>query len=130
MRPEVRALFPSYVEGEELSSADQAEPLHPDEETHVARAVDKRRVEFALGRTCARRVLARLGISAPVLAAQSDRSVAWPAAAWGSITHADGYCAAVAALRSEVRGLGIDAELKTRVQEKLWKQIASERERG
>ena len=76
MRPEVRALFPACVEGEELTSPSDAEPLHPDEEAHVARAVDKRRLEFALGRTCARRALARLGVSAPRLASNADRSVA------------------------------------------------------
>jgi 4'-phosphopantetheinyl transferase EntD len=128
MRPEVRALFPACVEGEELTSPHDAEPLHADEEAHVARAVDKRRLEFALGRTCARRALSRLGVNAPVLASNPDRSVAWPEAAWGSITHADEYCAAIAALRCDVRGLGIDAEVRTRVHEKLWKTIASERE--
>jgi 4'-phosphopantetheinyl transferase EntD len=128
MRAEVRALFPACVEGEELTSPESAEPLHPDEAAHIAHAVDKRRLEFALGRTCARRALSRLGVTAPVLASNSDRSVAWPVAAWGSITHADDYCAAIAALRSDVRGLGIDAELRTRVHERLWKTIATERE--
>jgi 4'-phosphopantetheinyl transferase EntD len=128
MRAEVRALFPGCVEGEELCSPEGAEPLHPDEEAHVARAVDKRRLEFALGRTCARRALARLGVSAPVLLANADRSVAWPEGVWGSITHADDYCAAIAARHSDVRGLGIDAERRERVHERLWNTIATERE--
>jgi 4'-phosphopantetheinyl transferase EntD len=128
MRPEVRSLFPDYVAGVELIAAEDCELLFPEEEAHIARAVDKRRVEFALGRTCARRALEQLGIPRGPLLAQQDRSVAWPEAAWGSITHADGYCAAIAALRSDVRGLGIDAEVKTRVHRKLWKQIANESE--
>lgn len=128
MRPEVRALFPAYVAGAELCSPELAEPLHPEEAAHVQKAVEKRRTEFALGRTCARRALAQLGIEAPVLLALPDRSVAWPDAAWGSITHADRYCAAVAVLRSEARGIGMDAEEKTRVHQRLWKQIAGARE--
>jgi 4'-phosphopantetheinyl transferase EntD len=62
------------------------------------------------------------------LPTESDRSVRWPEAAFGSITHADNYCAAVAALRSNVRGIGLDAEVRTRVHRKLWKQIAGEHE--
>ncbi len=128
MREEVRALFPEAVEGAELFDAERAEPLFPEEEARLARAVDKRRVEFALGRTCARRALAALGAPACALPSNPDRTVAWPTGFVGSITHADGYVAAVCARRGALRGLGIDAEVKTRVHDKLWRQIASDNE--
>jgi 4'-phosphopantetheinyl transferase EntD len=124
----VASLFPSYVAGVELHTVDAAEPLYPEEQAHIAKAVDKRKNEYALGRTCARRALAQLGLPACALPSQEDRSVRWPEQAWGSITHADDFCAAVATLRSQARGIGLDAEVRTRVHRKLWKQIAGERE--
>src|SRR5262245_52443619 len=118
MRTEIKALFPAFVRGAELHDPALAEPLFPAEEEHIARAVDKRKREFALGRTCARRALLALGVPAGALPAEKERSVSWPDAAWGSITHTQGFCAAVAALRSDVRGIGIDAEQKERVVER------------
>jgi 4'-phosphopantetheinyl transferase EntD len=121
-------LFPAHVAYAELSDESALEPLFAEEAAYVARAVDKRKREFALGRTCARRALAALGIEAQPLVANPDRSVRWPREAWGSVTHTEGFCAAVAALRSDLRGIGIDAEMRGRVQEKLWSHVASERE--
>jgi 4'-phosphopantetheinyl transferase EntD len=132
MRVELRqlfsALFPASVRGAELSEQALAEPLFPEEEAAIARAVDKRRVEFALGRTCARRALAELGVSPVALPQRDDRSVQWPEEAWGSITHADGICIAIAARRAHHAGIGIDAEVRERVKRDLWRHIATERE--
>jgi 4'-phosphopantetheinyl transferase EntD len=134
MRVELRqlfpALFPTSVRGAELSEQALAEPLFPEEEPAIARAVDKRRVEFALGRTCARQALAELGVAPVALPQCDDRSVAWPAEAWGSITHADGICIAIAARRTDHAGLGIDAEVRERVKRDLWRHIATEREQA
>lgn len=132
MRVELRqlfpALFPATVRGAELSEPALAEPLFAEEEVTIARAVDKRRVEFALGRTAARRALGELGVPPVALPQRKDRAVEWPAEAWGSITHADGICIAIAARRSDHAGIGIDAELKERVRRDLWRHIATERE--
>ncbi|HEX5657840.1 MAG TPA: 4'-phosphopantetheinyl transferase superfamily protein [Polyangiales bacterium] len=123
-------LYPNDVVGVELSDPARAEPLFEDEEPVVARAVEKRRTEFALGRTAARQALAQLGVQAGALLQNKDRSVQWPDAAWGSITHADGICAAVATLRASHAGIGIDAELRGRVKRELWGHIATEREQA
>jgi len=130
LRPEIASLFPSWVAGQELALPEQAEPLYPDEQTSLARAVDKRRHEFALGRTAARHALAQLGLPAGPLLPNSDRSVAWPAAVWGSISHADGLCAAVLARRERLRGIGIDVEVRRRVEPKLWRMIATDEEQA
>jgi 4'-phosphopantetheinyl transferase EntD len=122
------SLFPAHVAYAELAAASAHEPLFAEEADYVARAVEKRRLEFALGRTCARRALSALGIAPQPLIANPDRSVRWPDEAWGSITHSEGFYAAVAALRTDLRGIGIDAEQRGRVQEKLWSHVASERE--
>ncbi|MFT3927533.1 MAG: 4'-phosphopantetheinyl transferase superfamily protein [Myxococcales bacterium] len=130
LRPEIAGLFPPWVRGQELSQPAQAEPLYPEEEASLARAVEKRRHEFALGRTAARHALAQLGLPASPLLPNSDRSVAWPERVWGSITHTDGLCVAVAAARTEARGIGVDVELRRRVEPKLWRMIATDQEQA
>lgn len=123
-------LYPRDVVGVELSDPARAEPLFADEEPAVERAVEKRRVEYALGRTAARKALSALGVAPGPLVQNKDRSVQWPEVAWGSITHADGICAAVATLRAHHAGLGIDAEVRGRVKRELWRHIATEREQA
>src|SRR5690349_10170864 len=108
LRREIAALFPAGVHGEELTHAEAADPLFDEERTSLARAVEKRRNEFAMGRTAARRALVHMGLPAVALPPNEDRSVAWPETVWGSITHADGLCAAVLGRREEVAGIGID----------------------
>lgn len=125
MRAEIRALLPAGVEGSERLGREEPGPLFPEELAGIAKAVEKRRREFALGRTCARDALGAIGVAAVALPSLADRSVAWPAGFLGSITHADGYVAAIASSARTVLGLGIDAEVKDRVQEKLWTQIAN-----
>jgi 4'-phosphopantetheinyl transferase EntD len=124
------SLFPATVKGVELSDPELAAPLFPEEEASIARAVDKRKLEFTLGRTAARKALGALGLPPVALPSLPDRSVAWPDRAWGSITHADGICAAVAALRTHHAGVGLDAEVRQRVKRELWRHIATEREVG
>ena len=84
--------------------------LLPPEEALVARAVEKRRRDFATGRHCARRALAHLGIApGPLLAGPAGEPL-WPAGVVGSITHCAGYRAAAVAWAGEVPTIGIDAE--------------------
>ncbi|HEX6243235.1 MAG TPA: 4'-phosphopantetheinyl transferase superfamily protein [Polyangiales bacterium] len=127
---QLRALFPACVElcATQLENDARPEleaPLYPEEAEHIARAVPKRLREFTLGRTCARQAMAALGLPPAPLPANEDRSVRWPDAVWGSITHTEGLCAAVAARRDALRGVGIDAEVRGRVTEKLWEHIAN-----
>jgi 4'-phosphopantetheinyl transferase EntD len=130
MRADVRSLFPGHIEGVDSLGMQAIDPLFPEEEAYLTRAVDKRRVEFASGRTCARRALAKLGVTTGALVPLPDRSVPWPDGTVGSITHAQGYVAAVVCRTSQLRGIGIDAELKGRVHEHLWKQIADDAEQA
>jgi 4'-phosphopantetheinyl transferase EntD len=105
-------LLPATVVTVEAREADWTAPLLPEEEPLVARAVEKRRREFTAGRTCARRALARLGwTDFPVLVG-SRREPLWPPGVVGAITHCHGYCAAAVARVTDVRSLGIDAELR------------------
>jgi 4'-phosphopantetheinyl transferase EntD len=96
----IEAILPPQVSVAEAREDDAAAPLFPEEEEIVARAVERRRREFATGRSCARRALAGLGVEEPK----------WPAGIVGSITHCEGYRAAAAARGSDLIALGIDAE--------------------
>lgn len=103
-----RLLSPQVAVVEALGELD--DPLFPEEETIIATAVDKRRREFATARACARRAFEQLGL-APVSILQGDRGEPkWPPGMTGSITHCDGYRAAVVARTRSVGALGIDAE--------------------
>jgi 4'-phosphopantetheinyl transferase EntD len=83
------------------------------EEAIVARAVAKRRQEFATGRRCAREALAKLGVpgslGTPILSGP-NREPVWPPGIVGSITHCEGYRAAAVAREQDLVSVGIDAE--------------------
>jgi 4'-phosphopantetheinyl transferase EntD len=84
--------------------------LFPEEEAAIARAVPRRRREFATARGCARAALAKLGEPpVPILRAPEGAPL-WPAGVAGSITHCDGYRAAAVARTSDIAAVGVDAE--------------------
>lgn len=123
------ALLPSGVAVVVWSPALGEAALGPREAEAVARAVPKRRVEFARGRACAREALRRAGYGAKGAARATgeapvtedpgfveipvgrSREPVWPTGFTGSITHCDGLVAAVAARAGVVRGIGLDAEV-------------------
>ncbi|WLP91151.1 4'-phosphopantetheinyl transferase superfamily protein [Gordonia sp. NB41Y] len=82
----------------------------PAEESLISRAVEKRRREFTTARHCARQALGELGI-APVPIMRGERGMpVWPKQVVGSLTHCDGYRAAIVGFSMAVRSVGIDAE--------------------
>ncbi|CAM5459576.1 4'-phosphopantetheinyl transferase family protein [Streptomyces abikoensis] len=84
--------------------------LHPEEAAVVARAVPKRKEEFAAVRACARTALGRLGFPPVPLLPNRRGAPQWPAGVVGSMTHCDGYRAAVVARSGALASVGIDAE--------------------
>jgi 4'-phosphopantetheinyl transferase EntD len=99
----------SVVSAEAFTDPDDV-VLFPEEAATMARAVDKRRREFATGRNCARVALGRLGVP-PVPIVRGERGApVWPPGIVGSITHCDGYRAAAVARDRDVLAVGIDAE--------------------
>lgn len=124
----IAALFAEPVTAFEARGPIDPRALAPEEAAHVARAAPKRVAEFAAGRACARRALAELGAPEFVLLSGPDREPLWPPGIAGSITHAAGFCGAVAARTGALRSLGLDAERRDAVQRRLWRQIASSEE--
>lgn len=72
--------------------------------------VAKRQSEYLAGRLCAREALRRLTGVAGVPAVGADRAPQWPAGVVGSITHGDGWAAALVADASRWRAIGLDVE--------------------
>jgi Phosphopantetheinyl transferase component of siderophore synthetase len=77
---------------------------------NIQRSVAKRQAEYLAGRICARAALLASGGPAQVPSTDDERAPIWPAGFCGSITHGDGWAAAVVAQSSHWRGLGLDVE--------------------
>jgi 4'-phosphopantetheinyl transferase EntD len=102
-------LPPCAVAVEALSDPPGA-VLFPEEEALLARAVEKRRREFTTVRHCARLAFARLGVPAAPILPGEHGAPQWPEGIVGSMTHCDGYRAAVVARGTELVTVGVDAE--------------------
>lgn len=104
-----RTILPSDI-AVSVSGTDAApETLFPEEMSPIERAVPRRKIEFALGRTCARRALAELGVPPTPIPTNADRSPRWPPGICGSITHSKSIVVAAVAFRGYA-GIGIDVE--------------------
>ncbi|CUH51124.1 4'-phosphopantetheinyl transferase family protein [Shimia marina] len=97
--------------------------LWPQEVAAVAKAVPKRRLEFAAGRLAARQAIAELGWGAQPLPAQADRTPLWPEGLAGSISHDASSCLAVVGPLEVVHALGVDVEPNAPLPEDLIPEI-------
>ena len=116
-------MFPPGVVAATMLGPGDPMQLLPEERRHLGRAVLKRRQEFAAGRLCARRALTEFGLADFALEPAADRQPVWPPEMIGSITHTQGFCAAVVARRGPLLALGIDTEEAGRVKAELWPRI-------
>jgi enterobactin synthetase component D / holo-[acyl-carrier protein] synthase len=128
----IEAILPAEVavaETREDGDRDEA-ALFPEERALVARAVPKRRREFAAGRACAHQALERLGFPPEPVGAGERGEPLWPAGAVGSITHCRGYCGAAVAHARDLTAIGIDAEPHAALPAGLLGDIAQAEERA
>ena len=84
-------------------------PLLPEEAPAVARAIAKRRHQFASGRHFARMALRRLAGFSPSIPRDQQGRPVWPPGFIGSISHSEALAAAAVSSGS-IRGIGIDVE--------------------
>lgn len=106
----IDSLLPAGVVASELFDDPPGLTPHPLEEELIAKAVDKRRREFIGARHCARRAMGEIGYPPdPILRGERGAPL-WPKGVVGSMTHCDGYRAAVVAPALRLRSVGIDAE--------------------
>jgi 4'-phosphopantetheinyl transferase EntD len=109
-------------------------PIPAEEAAQVAHAVIRRRVEFAMGRLCARRALARLGIDSFILRNDAHRAPQWPPGIVGSLTHTGevpgGYCAAAVVRADAILTIGLDAEKADALPLHLWRFVLTSGEQS
>jgi 4'-phosphopantetheinyl transferase EntD len=104
-------MLPPWVAFAEVDFADREDPdLFAEEAERVARAVERRRSEYAWGRQLARDTLRSLGAEVRGIPSGPDRLPLWPPGYVASITHSRTYCACAAARASDTPGIGIDVE--------------------
>ena len=104
------------------------QPLWPGEA--VPGAVPARLAEFALGRSGARAAMRALGLAPAAIPMNPDRSPLWPDGVTGSISHCAGSCFAIAGLRADFAGLGLDIEPMKQIEPDLWPVILRAEEHG
>ena len=121
----IRRILPPGVAAAEAFADPPSVTLFPAEEAIIAKAVDKRRREFATARACARAALASLGLPpAPVLPGLRG-APQWPAGVVGSMTHCAGYRACAVAHDRDVLTIGLDAEPHDALPDGVLEAVAS-----
>lgn len=100
-------------------------PVSAEEESVIARAVDKRRREFRASRHAARKALASLDVPDFRLLPGKGREPLWPAGITGAITHTGQFCAVAVASQQHTLGLGIDAEQNDPLKDELKSMICT-----
>jgi len=98
------------------------------EEQGLGKAVPERRLEFKIGRTCARTALMRLGREPVAIPIGAFREPLWPEGVVGSISHCDGLVMAAVANRSDYQSIGIDAEVNQALPREVFSTVFSEGE--
>jgi 4'-phosphopantetheinyl transferase EntD len=105
--------------------------LPADEALSIAGAVPRRRLEFAMGRDCARQAMAALGHARDAMPRGEDRVPIWPKDLLGSITHTDDWVAAAVARRDQgFIAIGIDLEPAAALPPDLWASVCSPEEQA
>ncbi|MDC7103390.1 4'-phosphopantetheinyl transferase superfamily protein [Corynebacterium falsenii] len=83
--------------------------LCPEEQQLVANAVDRRKADFGDSRWCAHRAMSEFVVDQPIMRGERGMPV-FPDGVTGSLTHTEGFRAAIVGRSSRWRSLGIDAE--------------------
>jgi 4'-phosphopantetheinyl transferase EntD len=122
---ELAALFPPGAIAAELHGCGPSGYLSQDEIQAVSGCSKKRISDFTAGRLCARRALMELGIEGFSLLPAKSRQPLWPVGIAGSITHTEGYSAAVVIRQGSVRSVGLDSEAVGAVHVGLWPRICA-----
>jgi 4'-phosphopantetheinyl transferase EntD len=103
--------------------------LTVDEQPAVARAVGKRRREFAAGRQLARHGLRSLGMEAVSIPMSERRYPLWPEGVVGSISHTGERVGVALARRRDYAAVGLDLEVRRSVTPNLFDSIMLDSER-
>jgi 4'-phosphopantetheinyl transferase EntD len=106
----IEQILPGTVAAVDMFADPPDATLLPEERAAVAKAVEKRRLEYTTVRVCARAALVRLGLPPVPIVPGQRGAPRWPDGVAGSMTHCAGYRAAAVARIADVASVGIDAE--------------------
>lgn len=123
-------LVPDGAAWAEMHDQGQDVDMRAREALLVAAAVHKRQREFALGRHCAHAALSKLGVATEAILRGRQSEPLWPSGVVGSISHTQGYAAAIVAPEARYAGIGLDAERIGGVTPKLEPKICTLAERA
>jgi 4'-phosphopantetheinyl transferase EntD len=121
----IERLVPAGVVAVEAFRDDPGDEVFTGEEGVVGNAVLSRRREFVTARRCAREALGSLGHPAVPIGRGPGREPLWPSGVVGSITHCDGYRAAMVAPAGVLAGVGLDAEPNAPLDESVIPMVRS-----
>lgn len=121
--PIFSSLLPEDTAIVERKITDAQGELFPEEAALLAKAVEKRKLEFTAGRTCLRNALGSLGVPPGPILKGEMRAPKIPEGITGSITHSGEWCAGVALKQGDVTAIGIDIEKHTPLKEDLFRLI-------
>lgn len=107
----LRPLLPGVGFGIATGADFQDLPLYPEEAQHAQNMWARRRCDFWMGRSAARRALADLGVAAGAVRAD-NRWPTFPPGTVGSVSHSGGIAVSIAGSAARFRSLGIDLELR------------------
>ncbi|MBX7145421.1 MAG: 4'-phosphopantetheinyl transferase superfamily protein [Oligoflexia bacterium] len=125
-----RPALPAFIEFESSTPPPPA-PIGEEARILGKNAAISAQTSFALGRAAAHRALAKLSAPTEPLLRKPSGEVAWPVGFTGSISHTPGIACAVVGKTSQVRSLGIDLELETRLSStEVAKRICTQSEFG
>ena len=115
MKAALEAMLPDGAACEVLAIPREVYFRFEEEENLLRHAADGRKREFSGGRNCARAALEEVGYSAAPILADDDGIPLWPDGVCASLSHSQGYCAAVAGRASAYRMMGLDLEKTDRL---------------
>jgi 4'-phosphopantetheinyl transferase EntD len=117
-------LFYHFTEAEEMESGFLTEK----ELELISNRHRNKQLDFIRGRTCAKMALKKMGI--PIanveLLSEPDGQVSWPEGVVGSISHSKGLAGAIVGWKKDFQSLGLDIELRNRVQPEIWDRLFTE----
>jgi hypothetical protein len=122
-------IFPPFV-ATAVCRGEACWTFHAEEGALVREVAPQRACEFAVGRLCAHRVLAALGVEERPLLIGADGAPEWPGGIAGSISHTTGFCVAAACRIGDAAGLGVDVEQAEGVTRDLVPLLATPVERA
>lgn len=108
--------------------ADYRASLLPAEACAVERAVQRRQVEFATGRVCARAALESFGCAPEAIGVGGSREPLWPDGFVGSISHSHGLCVVMVHRQEALETIGTDLSSTEPLDDSLREFVCTENE--